>query len=524
LIDSVSHDPIDLHVPEKLAQSISARGASATADLPGMLQAAHDYISNNHTGQTEIWICSDLRANDWNAESGRWQSLRDGFQEFKQSVRFHLLAYSAPSTANVAVRVTNVERRSTGDGAALFLSVTLRRESGEGKLSIPLEFEIEGSRSELMVEMEGHEFELKNHRIDLSSDHAQGWGRVSIPADENPADNEFFFVFDQPPPRHTILIADDRDAARSLELAAASSPDPAVQCDVELLAPDKLAGTRWEEASLVLWQAPLPSAEIAALIQQYVARGGEVIFFPPQVPTSDSIFGVHWTSWTSPAEPIRVESWRGDQDLLARTQSGAALPVGELTVSRYCGLEGDAISLAKLYGGAPLLARVTTDQGGAYFCATTASPADASLGADGVALYVAIQRALAAGTAELANTQQLAAGEVFPATKDSWQQLAGSENTLSTEYPFHAGVYSASQRTLAVNRDEAEDRAATLGDARVAELFRGLDFDRVDDQAGNMRSLAREVWRVFVGGIVAAMVIEAGLCLPRPNRPTGGNT
>jgi hypothetical protein len=486
-----------------------------------MLQAAHDYIKNNRAGQTEIWICSDLRANDWNAESGRWQSLRDSFQEFKQSVRFHLLAYPAPAAGNVAVRVTDIERRSTGTGAALLLSVKLRREGGEGKLSIPLQFEIEGSRSELMVEMEGPEIEIKNHRIELSSDRVQGWGRVSIPSDEDPADNEFYFVFDEPPPRHTILVTENRQTARPLELAAGSSADPAAKSEAEVLGPDQLSGVRWEEISLLLWQAPLLEGEIADSVRQFVARGGQVVFFPPGAPGAQEVFGVHWTSWISPPEPIRIESWRGDQDLLARTQSGAALPVGELTVRRYCGLEGEFTPLATLYGGAPLLARVTTDRGGVYFCSTTTSTADASLGVDGVALYVAIQRALVAGAAELANARQLAAGDVFPDSSGNWQQLAGAESTLSTEYPFHAGVYTAGARTLAVNRDEAEDRPAVLSDARVAELFHGLDFDRVDDQAGNMRSLAREIWRVCIGGMLLAIVVEAGLCLPRPRPQTG---
>jgi hypothetical protein len=135
---------------------------------------------------------------------------------------------------------------------------------------------------------------------------------------------------------------------------------------------------------------------------------------------------------------------------------------------------------------------------------------------------VAIQRALAAGAAELVQARQLSAGSDFPpATADIWQRVAGSAEALSTEYPFHAGVYSADQQMLAVNRGEAEDRTAVLSDARVAALFRGLDFDRVDDQAGNLQSLAREIWRVCLATMVVALVAEAGLCLPRPPRPTG---
>jgi len=525
LIDSVALQPIELKSPAGLLQSPNTRPATAAADVAALLQASYDYIKNNRAGQTEIWICSDLRANDWNAESGRWKGLRDSFQQFKQSVRFHLLAYPTPVPGNLSVRAMHVERRAKSDGtAALYISLRLVRTCGEtGKRSVPLRFDIDGVRSELEVEMDGPELELKNHRIPLARDRVRGWGRISVPADECPADDEFYFVFDAPPPHHTLLVTEDPTESRPLELAAGSSPDPATKSEVEVRGPNQLAVVPWEQVALVLWQAPLPEGDIAEPVRQFVARGGQIIYFPPRSPHDEAVDGVRWTAWQSPPEPIRVETWRGDQDLLAHTQSGAALPVGELTVRRYCTLEGDLTPLAKFYGGAPLLARVTAEHGGIYFCAATASPADASLGIDGVTLYVAIQRALAAGAAELVQARQLAAGADFPpATADGWQRVAGSTEVLSTEYPFQAGVYSADQQMLAVNRAEAEDRPTLLSDARVAGLFRGLDFDRVDDQAGNVQSLAREIWRVCLATMVVALIAEAGLCLPKPPRPTGG--
>jgi hypothetical protein len=495
--------------------------ASAAADLPAMLQTAHDYVQNNRTGQTEIWICSDLRANDWNAESGRWKTLRDSFQKFKQSVRFHLLAYSAAPTGNVAIRATDVQRRNVGDSAALFVSIHLSRTSGEGKLRLPLQFELDGARSEVTVDMKGPELDLKNHRFPLEGKRTQGWGRVSIPADENPADNEFYFVYDEQRARRTLLVSEDRDESRPLEIAAASAPDPAIKSEVEVVAPEQLAGVAWEDVALLLWSAPIPAGDAANQIRQFVDRGGQAIFFPPHTPNAEKIFDAGWTKWETPPEAVRVETWRGDQDLWARTQSGAALPVGELTVRRYCGLAGEFAPIATLYGGKPLVARTTTDRGGVYFFAATAATNDSSLGTNGVALYVAIQRALAAGAAQLSNARQLAAGDAIPRGKDAWKKLAGAKTTLSTEHPFHAGVYSADNAIVAVNRAAAEDRAAVLGDSRVSELFRGLDFDRVDDEAGNVRSLAREIWRMCVGAMLVAIVVEAGLCLPRPLRKTG---
>ena len=75
------------------------------ADLPLMLQAAYDYIKTQRTGRTEVWICSDLRANDWTADSGRWKALRDAFSELPQGIRFQLLAYPQQTPGNVTVRV-----------------------------------------------------------------------------------------------------------------------------------------------------------------------------------------------------------------------------------------------------------------------------------------------------------------------------------------------------------------------------------------------------------------------------------
>jgi hypothetical protein len=530
LIDSHTAEPREIESPDVILHSPSSQAASATASLPAMLQAAHDYIKNNRTGETEVWICSDLRANDWNAQSGRWKSLRDSFQRYKQSVRFHLLAYPSPAPDDMAIRVTNIERQASGDGTALLVSLKLtrdgnrdieasapgtRRTAANKKTQFPVRFEIEGASSELSVEFGGREFELKNHRIALAGDRPKGWGRVSIPSDLNPANNEYYFVFDDPPPRRTILVADGNEDVRPLELAAGIAADPTVKCEVETVTSAQLPTVHWEDVALLLWQAQLPTGEASSTIKQFVDRGGRAVFFPPKLVSKDAFFDVQWTSWVEPPEPLRMESWWGDADLLGRTQSGAAVPVGEMFIRRYCGLDGEFTPLATLPENKPLLARVTTDRGGVYFCATTASMEDASLGTDGVALYIMVQRALAAGAAELGNSLQLNAGDHFPAAADAWTRLGGPEDVLTTEYPYHAGVYSAGERTLAVNRPAPEDHAPILSDDQVAGLFEGLDFDRVDDRAGNVHSLTREVWRLFLGAMLVALMVEAGLCIPR---------
>ncbi len=171
-----------------------------------------------------------------------------------------------------------------------------------------------------------------------------------------------------------------------------------------------------------------------------------------------------------------------------------------------------------LKGGASLLGRATGHGGGVYFCATTPAPTDSSLAANGVVLYAMVQRALAAGSSTLGTTRQLVAGDASaePGVRvGDWRRLAGRSEAISTEFAFHPGVYQAGDKLFAVNRAEGEDRSPVLADQRVSALFRGLDFARVDDRAGSIASLIDEIWRPFLGAMIAFLILEAVLCLPR---------
>lgn len=519
-IDSVSLAPQELESPKSLVEVTASAPAAASADLPALLQAAYDYIKTNQAGQTEVWICSDLQTHDWNAASGRWAALRESFLELPQEVRFHLLAYPDAATNDLAVRVTDLRRTETKEGPALLASLLITRTGGEGKTTVPVHLEVNGARSELAVELEGASATIKDYVIPLADGRKEGWGRVSIPADMNRANNDFFFVFAASAPRQTFVVAGDDAQTRPLELAASISADPTLRGSTVDVDRSQLAAAPWEEAALLLWQSRLPTGKEAEIITSFVNQGGVVLFLPPTAPDDTTFQGVRWTEWTTPEEPTAVDAWRGDQDLLARTASGAALPVGELSIQRYCGLEGEQTTLATLRNGKPLMTRAPTARGGVYFLATTAAVKDSNIASNGVSMYAAIQRALAAGATRLANARQLTAGDAVE-TSVEWRRLAGPEEALSSEHRWQGGVYAADKRTFAVNRAAGEDQPQVINDEQVAGLFEGLPFDRVDDAAGSGSALTREIWRMFLVGMIGAMVIEAGLSLPKRPRTEG---
>ena len=359
LIDSTTMKPETFATVDALVDSPGMTGAGSTADIPAMLQATVEYLKNNQPGATEVWICSDLRSPDWNADSGNWSAIRDAFTQIPQSVRFHLLAYPDKSEANVAIRVTDVRRTAGPDGHAVQLSMQLSRDLEEEKaVTLPVQIEIDGARTELNVELSGSQVELRDHRVKLSGKQQRGWGRVSIPSDANDADNEYFFVFDDPPQRRIVLVSENRENTRALEIAASISPDGRSDANVEFVTPEQLDSLVLDDAALLIWQTELPDSGTRGAVTDYVNKGGQVLFFPPLgliggigAASDREFMGVAWGDWVDAENKVMIENWRSDQDLLAATRSGVGLPVGQLEIKGYARLTGELTQLATVTGG-----------------------------------------------------------------------------------------------------------------------------------------------------------------------------
>jgi hypothetical protein len=520
LITDPAQKPLELDGPEALADLPAAGPAAVPADMPLLLQAAYDYVKENAAGATEVWICSDQRTNDWSPDNGAWSSIRDAFAKLPQQVRFQLLSYDEPAAGNASVRVTGTKVERRRDGHELLVTVAVARQEDGERVVVPLKFEIGGVASTVDVELTGREAVLKNHPIPLErAAGPRGWGRVTIPADANVADNDFYFVFDEPAARKSLVVAEDAASRRWLELLAGIPPEKEQKSTAESLEPDTFASASLDDAAVLLWQGPLPAGKVADQVAAFVGRGGQAIFFPPEAPTADAFAGVKWTEWTSHKQPVKPASWRSDQDLLASTASGAALPVGELQIFRSCGLAGDSVPLAALPESVPLVVRVPDKAGGVYFCATTPNGRDSTLASEGVVLYALVQRAIDRGAAGLGKARQLDAGpaaDVLAAKGVEWNRLAGPADSLSTEIGRHAGVFAAEERLVAVNRPADEDAGRIAADERVDGLFRDLTFSRITGKAGSTDSLVQEIWRAFLIAMVLALIAEGLLCLPRP--------
>ena len=528
-VDSATGKATAFESVEALSDSAALAPSSTTTDMPSMLQSSLDYLQNNKAGPTEIWICSDLRESDWQPNSPTWPVMREGFQNLPQSVRFHLLAYANSAKSNVSVRVTDVRREvTTLNGVsenALLLSMQFTRSgdvADDAKKEIPLQIEIEGVRTEIPIELNGRQTDIRNERVILPATQEKGWGKISIPADENNADNDYYFVFADEPARRVVVVSEDRAATRALEIAAGISASGDTTAVVDVVTPDQLDSLVLDDSALLLWQTSLPDATTKPAVQNYVDAGGQVIFFPPAslssgagATGSQSYGGISWDAWKS-QKKVMVESWRGDQDLLAATESGVGLPVGQLEIQGYASIKGETelSNLASLTGGEPLLAKVPTTKGGVYFFTASADPKASTLAESGIVLFVAIQRAIEQGQIALGNTTQREAGPSDETTAE-WRRIVGELEVLSTEFSVHGGVYQVEDQLFAINRSTAEDRSELVQDKELEALFAGLQFARVDDSAGNLSGIVREIWRLFLILMIFALILEALLCIPR---------
>ena len=309
-----------------------------------------------------------------------------------------------------------------------------------------------------------------------------------------------------------------------MQLAASISPDPSLKCTAEVVAASQLAAVDWDQVSLLLWQAPLPDARRGKQVQAFVDRGGSVdLLSRPRARRAASSSACAGRPGSSRRPEAPVESWRGDRRSAGpHRQRRSRCRSGSCRSGSTAGLSGEVTPLATLARrGAPAGAGHDQPRGGLLLRDHA-----------GAGRFVAghqRRRLLRSGPAR-AGRRGGGAGEHAPAhgrraaaRRPDRVEASGRRRRrrFRPTTRFTAGVYQDGERLLAVNRAAGEASAPVLADRRVAELFQGLDFARVDDKAGSLGSLIQEIWRLFLVAMMVAMVAEAALCLPKLARPRG---
>ena len=518
LIDSATAKPLKLDSAENLLDLPQTVATATAADIPALIESAVEYITVNQLGRTDVWICSDLRNNDWSPSSGRWEAIRTQLAE-RQGVRFYLLTYPTIPENNLAISVTKVERVLTPTTSELRLDMEVTRsKSSDESIKVPMNLVINGARSTIDIELTGARTLIAGQAIPLDRESTRGWGYVELPRDQNVTDDVSHFVYSEPAARKTTIVAESSDIGSLIKLAMETPSQRGISFTTEVLRPSEAAAIDFGASACLIWQGPLPTGQTAQQIESFLAMGRSVFFFPPDSPDDSSLLGLSWKQWeeTDANAPLNIKNWKIENDLFANTQSNAPLPVGDITAYRYCPYDvKSAVTLASLDGNVPLVSRITTNQGAAYICATLPRLADSTLARNGIVFYIMMHRVLDQGAATLQAARSLTCGTISEDATTNWKPTDSyAEAVMPSQRPYEAGLYQSDDRYVGLTRPSAEDDLSVVAKETLDESMSGLDFTLIDDQAGSNFALASEVWRFFLIIMVIALVVECILCIP----------
>jgi len=510
LIDSASGDIQEVPSPDALPELSTTFATDTQADIPTLLTKAIDYIDETNPGQTEIWLASDMQRGDWRPTDSRWNAVRTGLESLPNKTKLRVLSSGSELAQNVAIEL--VASRRVEDN--LFLDLKLTRSNGDGTSTVPITYSLKGARSAERVTMNGQELRFQK-RLPLSAADVDGSGWVGIPSDNNPRDNSVFFAFGGKEPVQSWIVSEKPSGNTANYLRKAAAPDGFDRYSSEIIALTQTTKIDWSTASLIVWQAQIPTGAVAAQLQEFATSGGSVIFFPPEQPSNNIIFGTSWgLIQEAPADEYFINgSWIKDDGPWRNSLSDQKMPIDQVRGVKRCSIQGDGTSLAEWDDGSPLLYRQLQGLGTAIFINTL--PDDRWSNLEFVALHlVAVQRLLEKGTDRLHSGYRAIAGSEKAKLRGNEirDRLDAFEDYEPALGSYRAGVYRLGERVIAVNRPAAENSPLRVNQEALNTLLEGTSYSLFESKKDD-NNLVSPVWWAFLIAVLFFLLAEAILCL-----------
>ena len=508
LIDSATGLAQDVPSPDVLEELTSASPTDTRASIPMLISSAIDYVLDKSPGRTEIWVASDMQVSDWGPEQGRWEAIKTGLNELPQKTTLRVLSLASPVENNVAVRVISSRRK----GDELVLDLELLRSEAEGPAAVPVTYSVNGARSAEKITLNGQSYQYQK-RLPLGKREGTGHGFVSIPSDTNVRDNVSFFAYGEDSPTQTYLVTEGGESSDWLSLAAA--PPGFDRSKAIRVSPKDAHEMNWASASLIIWQAPLPTGPVAQEFSRYLENGGAALFFPPRGESDTAFLGMSWGEQTiSPrGQYFIIDEWDESDGPLRNGMEGTRIPVPKLKAIKRRSVTGESTLLASWDDANRFLVRRVVGDGTAVFISTLPDYTWSNL-ADADVLLPVVQRMVATGDTRFGSSFAAIAGSKKTETNEGEirSRLDNHAKSSSANAPYEAGVWKLGDRLLATNRPKSEDEWQILSNNKLNSLLEGTNFKLFEDK-GQSESLAREIWRVFLIAMLVFLITEAILCL-----------
>ena len=515
LIDSASATAQSIPSPDALNELSATLATDTKASIPTLISIAIDYITDNALGRTEIWLASDLQKSNWSPDDGRWDAARAGLVDLPQKTTLRIISMASAITDNVATRILSATRLEN----ELSLEIEIIRSDTNTTASIPITYSINGSRSSETVNFDGQNYQYRKN-LSLGDKQGEGYGYITTPTDANPRDNVSFFAYGDDLPAKTYLISEDGESKAWLSLA--SAPPGLNHNECITLSPPLADQINWAQATLIIWQAALPTGSVAKQIIDYLEDGGALLIFPPNGESETSFMGIQWQDLRTSArgQYFVIDDWNRSDGPLRNGNEGVGIPASKLKALKRRVIDGELTTLATWDDDQPFLTRKIVGDGTIIFATSLPNYAWSNL-ADADVLLPVIQRMIRLGDLRFSSAFSAIAGSSSTQLTDGEirSRIDQYLDSKSSNAPYEAGVWRLGDRLVATNRPASEDEWLVLDQNSLNVLLEGTQFSLFEETKGS-ESLVKEIWKVLLITMLVFLITEAMLCLqPKAGDP-----
>lgn len=518
LVDSASGTLSEVNPIDTLNQLSITAATDTKSNIPDLLEKASNYIQNNQSGQTEVWVASDLQSSDWQPNSSRWNSIRSGLENLPQKPTLRILALTESQKDNASIKIKNIKRRDN----LLILDFEITRNNAAGEALIDVSFNLNGkSNINKKYSIDGQSINLQEE-IELPQNVINGHGYLTLSPDGNNRDNTAFFAYGEATPAHTIIVSEGGESIQYLEKSAAL-PGFDHQSS-EIIAPHQLSASILSKCSLVIWKATLPKPEKSEILNRFVEEGGSAIFFPSEEESDNQFLGISWGEiQTSPSgQYFIISDWNQNDGPQRNYSNGEPVPMDSLRTIKRRAIRGDISSLADWDDSSTMLGRVIHGKGTAIFLGTLPKLTWSDLEIGTISVPV-IQNLLNLGNKRFGSAFFSETGRHTPLAKqesdiilvtDNSKVNAAFDNSAIKSAPlFLAGVKRIKERVIATNRPEEEDNWGRIDDPDLSEIFKETNYSLFENAGNEDTSITQQIWQAFLVASLIFLIIEALLCL-----------
>ncbi len=511
LLDSASQEIQFVPSPEVLPDLVSSKATDTTADIPGLLIQAIEYLADS-SGNAEIWVASDLQLGDWRVDDDRWAAARAGLGALASEPKLRVIGIERGKERNFSLKLLSARRGLKN----LSLDLEITRSAGSrGEVSLPLSSNLSGAGTTQMINLAGQSLKFQRN-LPIPDGETGGNGFLTIPADGNLRDNQVFFAYGKARTAQTLVVGGSAETRKYLKLAAA--PPGYEGQEAKLIEVEEFGTTSLAEFSLVIWTAELPlDVEITNTLVKFLESGGQVLALPPSNPGPSVFLGTSWDE-IELAENEKffvINEWDQADGPLRNSVDGQVIPAERLRAIRRSVAGTDAAVLARWEDGEPFLTRKIIERGALWTLGSLPDYKWSNLG-DADVLLPVVQRILAQG---MARFESAYLGEVETGDIAKGERIKNGQSTVE-DTNYQAGVFRINDSFQALNRPSNEDDLEIVSEEQLARLLEGTDYHyRAEQGGGGNRKKSSEVWRFFLVGLLLFLLAEAILSLPKPRSP-----